>query len=63
MVIIYYPPAGELGSGVAKLLNPVFEKLIRQDVLNFKEYIETKHNPKTESVGKIQNSVENNFGQ
>jgi len=45
VVISYHPPAGELGSGAAKLLNPVFEKLIRQDVMNFKEYIETKHNP------------------
>jgi uncharacterized membrane protein len=44
VVISYHPPAGELGSGVAKLLNPVAEKVIRQDVLNFKEYIETKHN-------------------
>ena len=35
---------GELGAGVAKLLNPVFEKIIRQDIMNFKEYIETKHN-------------------
>jgi uncharacterized membrane protein len=44
VVISYHPPAGELGSGVAKLLNPVFEKIIRQDVMNFKEYIETKYN-------------------
>ena len=43
VVISYHPPAGELGSGVAKLLNPVFEKMIRQDVMNFKDYIETKH--------------------
>ncbi|MBD0296359.1 MAG: DUF2892 domain-containing protein [Flavisolibacter sp.] len=43
VVISYHPPAGELGSGVAKLLNPVFEKIIRQDVMNFKEYIETKY--------------------
>lgn len=43
VVISYHPPAGELGSGVAKLLNPVFEKIIRQDIMNFKEYIETKY--------------------
>ena len=53
-------PAGELGSGVAKLLNPVFEKLIRQDVLNFKDYIETKHNPKTQNINIPQSSIENN---
>jgi uncharacterized membrane protein len=44
VVISYHPPAGELGAGVAKLINPVFEKIIRQDVMNFKDYIETKHN-------------------
>jgi uncharacterized membrane protein len=44
VVISYHPPAGELGAGVAKLLQPIFEKMIRKDVMNFKEYIETKHN-------------------
>jgi len=44
VVISYHPPAGELGAGVAKLLNPLYEKVVRQDVMNFKEYIETKHN-------------------
>ena len=46
VVISYHPPAGELGAGVAKAFNGVFEKIVRQDVMNFKEYIETKHNPK-----------------
>jgi uncharacterized membrane protein len=43
VVITYHPPAGEIGSGLAKALNPVFEKMIRQDVMNFKDYIETKY--------------------
>jgi uncharacterized membrane protein len=43
VVITYHAPAGELGAGLAKLLNPVFEKVVRTDVLQFKEYIETKH--------------------
>ncbi len=43
VVISYHPPAGEIGSAVAKSLNSVFEKLIRQDIMNFKDYIETKH--------------------
>lgn len=43
VVITYHPPAGELGSGIAKALNPVLEKMVRQDIMNFKEYIETKH--------------------
>lgn len=57
VVISYHPPAGELGAGVAKLLNPVFEKMIRQDVMNFKEYIETKHNPKAGGEGSSQYST------
>jgi len=43
VVITYHAPAGELGAGLARALNPVFERMIRQDVMNFKEYIETKH--------------------
>jgi uncharacterized membrane protein len=43
VVMTYHPPAGEIGSGIAKMLTPVFEKMIRQDVMNFKEYIETKY--------------------
>ena len=40
VVITYRPPAGKLGEGVATLLNPVFTKMIKKDVSNFKEYIE-----------------------
>ncbi|RYY84897.1 MAG: DUF2892 domain-containing protein [Chitinophagaceae bacterium] len=43
VIISYHAPAGELGAGIAKALNPVFERIIRADVMNFKEYIETKH--------------------
>jgi uncharacterized membrane protein len=50
VVISYHPPAGEIGAGLAKALNPVFEKIIRQDVMNFKEYIETKHRGGTENT-------------
>jgi uncharacterized membrane protein len=58
VVISYHPPAGELGAGLAKALNPVFERIIRQDVMNFKEYIETKHNPTgASSDGTSYNSV------
>jgi len=45
VVISYHPPAGDLGAGIAKMLTPVFEKMIRQDIMSFKDYIETKHNP------------------
>lgn len=38
--ISYFPPAGSLGHGIAKLLNNVFEDMIRADVTNFKRYVE-----------------------
>ncbi|HSB93680.1 MAG TPA: SRPBCC family protein [Flavitalea sp.] len=40
VMITYRPPAGNIGSGVAKLLNPLFEKVIREDVNNFKSFID-----------------------
>ena len=38
--ISYFPPAGSLGHGIAKLLNRVFEDKIREDVTNFKHFVE-----------------------
>ena len=52
VVISYHPPAGELGAKIAKVLTPVFEKIIRQDIMNFKEYIETKHNTGTTNTNR-----------
>ncbi|MEO8582679.1 MAG: SRPBCC family protein [Flavitalea sp.] len=40
VIISYRPPAGNIGGGVAKLLNPLFRKLLHQDIQGFKEYIE-----------------------
>lgn len=57
VVISYHPPAGELGSGLSKLLNPLFERIVREDVMNFKEYIETKHNPKTGTTNTASSSM------
>lgn len=37
----YRAPAGKIGEGIARLLNPVFERMILQDISNFTEYIET----------------------
>ena len=41
-VISYEAPGGVIGEGVGKLLNPVFEKMVRSDIEGFKEYLETK---------------------
>jgi uncharacterized membrane protein len=42
VTIIYHPIAGNLGTGAAKLFNPLFKKLIRDDVNGFKQYIEMR---------------------
>ena len=36
----YFPPAGSFGHGIAKLLNGVFESMVREDITNFKHYVE-----------------------
>ena len=41
VVFSYEAPFGHAGEEVAKLLNPVFEKIIRNDILAFKRYMET----------------------
>ncbi len=40
VVIAYKSPIAGTGEGLAKLFTPVFEKMIRNDIENFKTYIE-----------------------
>ena len=40
VVITYQPPAGGFGASVAHILNPVFKKLVNDDVQNFKQYMD-----------------------
>lgn len=40
VIFSYHAPAGGIGTGFAKLFTPRIEKIIREDVLNFKKYIE-----------------------
>lgn len=40
VLITYRAPFGDVGEGIASMLNPVFKKLITKDVKNFKRYIE-----------------------
>lgn len=42
IIISYRPPAGDIGRGVANLLNSRVEKYIREDVANFKDHIQAK---------------------
>lgn len=45
VIITYRAPLGPVGEGIAKLLNPTFEKMIIEDVQGFKNYIETEVAP------------------
>jgi len=40
--ISYKAPLGAAGEAAAKWLNPVFENMVRNDIANFKQYIEQK---------------------
>ena len=42
-VISYEAPGGIIGEGIGKLLNPVFEKMVKSDIESFKEYLEQRH--------------------
>lgn len=42
VTISYRPPAGYAGAGLARLLNPAFAAMVRNDVKNFKSYVEDK---------------------
>lgn len=41
IVLSYHPPAGGVGLGLAKLLNPYFESLLKKEIKTFKHTIET----------------------
>lgn len=40
VVISYQPPAGGLGASLAHVFNPLFKKLVDDDVQNFKQYMD-----------------------
>jgi len=45
VIIRYTAPAGAPGEGIARLLNPLLKGIIREDLKNFKSYIETGEIP------------------
>jgi uncharacterized membrane protein len=51
IIISYRPPAGDIGRGVANLLNGRVEKYIREDVANFKDHIQAQLSASTGSLG------------
>jgi len=47
VVFSYQSPIGGLGTGIARSLTPSLEKVIREDILYFKHFIETREIPET----------------
>jgi len=41
ITISYRAPLGIAGQGAAKLLNPIFEKLVHDDISGLKAYLES----------------------
>lgn len=48
VIFSYQSPIGNLGTGIARLFTPSLEKVIREDILYFKNFIETKEIPHEE---------------
>lgn len=47
VVFSYHPPAGSIGTGIARLLNPLFKSMIEGEIRNFKRVLETGEIPTT----------------
>jgi uncharacterized membrane protein len=49
VVISYHAPLGILGEKSIRLLNPLFEKMLKEDITNFKSHIESSEIPTLKS--------------
>ena len=50
VVISYSAPGGIPGESAARLINPLFEKMVKDDVSNFKQFMEEWKNPDAEDI-------------
>lgn len=48
VVVSYHAPWGIPGEGVARIFNPYFKQLVREDILNFKNFIEQQNFKKSD---------------
>lgn len=53
VVLSYSAPGGIPGEGAARLINPLFEKMVKDDIRNFKQFIEEYRAPGEDSPGKL----------
>lgn len=51
VVISYHAPLGLVGEKAGRLVNPIFEKMVKEDIRNFKTYMETGEVPATQRLG------------
>lgn len=49
VIIKYLPPAGAIGSAAAKLFNPAFKQMVKEDLRRFKRLMETGEIPVSEA--------------
>lgn len=49
VIIKYLPPAGAIGTAVAKLFNPAFKQMVKEDLRRFKKLMETGEIPVSEA--------------
>jgi uncharacterized membrane protein len=63
VVITYRAPLGVAGESVARLLNQVFEDMVKEDIRNFKRYIETGEIPTIEDQPSGRNKEEAPFNK
>jgi uncharacterized membrane protein len=49
VIIKYLPPAGAIGGAIAKVFNPAFKQMVKEDLRRFKRLIETGEIPVSES--------------
>jgi uncharacterized membrane protein len=47
----YRPPAGFMGAGLARLMNPAFAQLVRHDIIRFKQHLEEVPTPDNSAHG------------
>lgn len=51
IVISYHAPLGMVGEKTARLLNPMFERMVEEDVHNFKRYLEGQEAASNRNIG------------
>ncbi len=60
--IVYRPPAGAIGAGIAKLISPATETMVKEDLRRFKRMMETGEIPTIQGQPSGRGTNEDPFG-